>query len=506
MATELQIIDAFEALRKRYLEENPSAPLPATELHSSPKNRETPQDLLQAWLQAVLGIEGATPGDRRRLRALVRLASEAAAETKPGADGAAAPPAPHSADELAPLLSRHPRIVEQAAEVLARLESAGLPPRNETTAQVGNGKSKEDASRSNGVPGAPAGEEASYWSRALPRLGGLRAWRFLEHLGRPVVVPDASIRRFLWRLGLIEEAEGTTGSGGAAVVATVQELARSTGMEIRALDRLMRWHTQGAPGLAGGKLCGSQPVCEPCPVQHICLWRRYGAREDSAAAAAGENQHEIVIRRWRQNGAETLDDSELLALLLHQGRNWPASLASAETLLRRFGGLRGVDQATLSELTQVRGVGETRAQQVKAALELGRRLSLNPLRRDRPITESEQVWLAFRDRFRHIPQEHFITLLLDTKNRFMRSCIVSKGTLDSSLAHPREVFKEAVRESASAIILMHNHPSGDPHPSVEDQMLTRQLTKAGQILGIRVLDHIILGSETYYSFRDNDDL
>jgi DNA repair protein RadC len=105
-----------------------------------------------------------------------------------------------------------------------------------------------------------------------------------------------------------------------------------------------------------------------------------------------------------------------------------------------------------------------------------------------------------------VPQEHFIVLLLDTKNRFMAHRIVSRGTLDSSAAHPREVFKEAIRESASAVILMHNHPSGDPEPSPEDRSVTRQLVEAGAILGIRVLDHLILGRGRYYSFRDGGEM
>jgi len=208
--------------------------------------------------------------------------------------------------------------------------------------------------------------------------------------------------------------------------------------------------------------------------------------------------------RFDSKGGENLDESELLALFFQGPQSGQAPVELAELLLRRFGGLKGIDASSLAELQEFKGIGESKARQIKAAFELGRRLAAQPIQNGEPIGSSRDVYLAFRSRYRHIPQEHFITLLLDTKNRLIETCIVSKGSLNGSLTHPREVFKQAVRHSAAGVILIHNHPSGDPAPSNEDISVTKQLAEAGKILGIRVLDHIILGSETYYSFRDEN--
>jgi DNA repair protein RadC len=339
----------------------------------------------------------------------------------------------------------------------------------------------------------------------LPSLGGLRAWRFLHHLGRPVLVPESNTRRFLWRLGLVEDGAGRGGRDAAKVMDAVERIARLTGGDLVEVDRLIRWHTRSQTGLAGGGRCSTHPSCEGCAFEAACLWRRFHGATDRVAREGepGEAEVERIKRRWRELGPEALEDVELLALLLHGGRDGRNPIELAESLLRRFEGLRGVDLGSEAELTDVRGVGESRARAVKVALELGRRASLNPLRPGEAVNGSGDVWRAYRGRYRHIPQEHFITLLLDTKNRLIATHLVSKGTLSASPAHPREVFLEAVRRSASGVILMHNHPTGDPEPSADDLALTRQLVESARILGIRVLDHIILGSETYYSFRDS---
>ncbi len=123
-----------------------------------------------------------------------------------------------------------------------------------------------------------------------------------------------------------------------------------------------------------------------------------------------------------------------------------------------------------------------------------------------PIRCSEDIWRAYRGRFRNLPQEHFVIVLLDSKNRILRDHIVSKGSLTGSMAHPREVFQQAIRHAASGVILMHNHPSGDASPSREDKDVTDRLKEAGEILGIRVLDHVVLGADDYYSFKDEGDI
>ena len=201
------------------------------------------------------------------------------------------------------------------------------------------------------------------------------------------------------------------------------------------------------------------------------------------------------------HGAENLADAELLALFLQSAAEG-GGIKLAERLIKKFGGFKEMMSAAPAEFEGIKGIGAGRARQIMAALELGRRLAENPLHPGDAIDCSNDIWLAYRSRYRHTPQEHLILILLDTRNRVMEAKLVSKGTLSGSPAHPREVFKRAVHQSASGVILLHNHPSGDPTPSSEDFAVTKQLADAGRILGIRVLDHIILGDETYYSFKD----
>ena len=270
------------------------------------------------------------------------------------------------------------------------------------------------------------------------------------------------------------------------------------------LKYLIDWHTRRSRTLKGGFRCGPTPQCSGCPFANGCTWFRFqGATPpaDEAGSAAGAKMEKLK-RRLASGGTEELDDAELLALLIHGGRDGQDPVGMSEDLLRRFGDLRALDLSSLVELQGFKGIGEVRAARLKVAFELGRRLLLHPLDHGATVSNSRDVWTAYRHRYRDIPQEHFITLLLNTKNRVLQTHLVSKGSLNSSPAHPRDVFKQAIHRSASAIILIHNHPSGDPEPSEDDIAITRRLVEAGKVLGIRVLDHIILGSETYYSFRD----
>lgn len=480
MPTDLQIIDGYERLRSEFVESNPSASL-AGAASAALDRRPGVDEALEAWLKTTLGLDGASGQERRWLRSLARLAG----------DENAALTATESNDAgLASLLRRHRGLVARARKAAARLR--------EMSASNGGVK------LSPAPPNAAA--EADAWAKALPGIGGLKSWRMLEHLGRPVVVPDQPIQRFFWRLGLLEE----TKSGAeifAQTAACIEKSLQLTGMNASELALLLGWHTRATPHLFGGHRCGAKPDCEGCPFSAGCAWVRFGgnSRASEIDEVLAHEEAERLRRAWEEQDAAEMSDADLLATLL-QGQRGERPLRLAEDLLRRFDGLKGLDLASLEELTQFKGIGPARARMIKSALELGRKLSLQPLKRGFQITQSEEVWRAYRDRFRHVPQEHFIVLLLDTKNRLIQTHIVSKGSLNSSSAHPREVFKQAVRQSASGVILMHNHPSGDPEPSPEDHAVTDQLTEAGKVLGIRVLDHLILGSESYYSFRDNGDL
>jgi DNA repair protein RadC len=212
--------------------------------------------------------------------------------------------------------------------------------------------------------------------------------------------------------------------------------------------------------------------------------------------------HDRPREKLERLGAHALGDNELLAVILGQGRARMSALDLANTLLAR-GGLRGVLGARHEELTRVPGIGAARAAQVLAAIELGRRTLTRP-EDERPRLASPRAVAEYLlPQFGNRPVEQFGVLLLDTKHRVIRAAVLSVGTLDASIVHPREVFREATAAGAAALVLFHNHPSGDPEPSEDDRRLTERLVAAGVLMGIDVLDHVILADTKYFSFREH---
>lgn len=206
--------------------------------------------------------------------------------------------------------------------------------------------------------------------------------------------------------------------------------------------------------------------------------------------------------KMKERGAQALGNSELLAILLRTGTAAESALRLAEILLDRAGGLAGLGHATLEEVEQVRGIGEAKAVTLLAALELGRRVdSLAPLDRT-AVRTPDDVAALLLPRFRYESRESFVAVLLSTKNHVLKMPVISVGSLNASIVHPRELFREAINASAAAVIVAHNHPSGDPTPSPEDVSLTRKLVEAGKILDIPVLDHVVLGDGKYVSFKE----
>jgi len=205
--------------------------------------------------------------------------------------------------------------------------------------------------------------------------------------------------------------------------------------------------------------------------------------------------------RLQRHGAETLSEAELLAILLRTGTSRASALDLAGELLARFEGLRGLLAAGTDELAAVRGMGPAKAAQVKAALELGRRLAASRQGARPTVRTPDDAAAVVMEEFRHQDREHFAVLVLNTKNQVLAVERVAVGTLNSTTVHPREVFKCAVRRSAAALILVHNHPSGDPTPSRQDLDLTRRLAEAGEIMGIAILDHLIIGDNRYTSLK-----
>jgi DNA repair protein RadC len=201
-------------------------------------------------------------------------------------------------------------------------------------------------------------------------------------------------------------------------------------------------------------------------------------------------------------GPAALSDAELLALLLRTGDHRADALALAASLLERHGGLHGLARAGGRELKAAPGMGPAKSASVCASLELGRRLAARRLHPGAAIRGPADVFAHFHPGLRLVPQERFIALLLDGRHRVLREEVVSQGTLTASLVHPREVFRPALRESAAALILVHNHPSGDPTPSAEDREVTLRLVRAGELLGVRVIDHVIVAERGFCSLKE----
>ena len=206
--------------------------------------------------------------------------------------------------------------------------------------------------------------------------------------------------------------------------------------------------------------------------------------------------------RLFQLGPEMLSNKEILAILLRTGMKGENVLDFAERLLTEAGGLAGLARMSVHDLTQLHGLGIAKASELKAALELGRRsVSADPM--TRPVVNSPQdIAHLVMEEMRFLDREHFRIVSLSTKNHVLGISSISIGSLNSSLVHPRECFKEAIRRNSNAIILLHNHPSGDPTPSREDIDVTRRLADGGQILGIEVLDHVIIGDNRYISLKE----
>lgn len=200
-------------------------------------------------------------------------------------------------------------------------------------------------------------------------------------------------------------------------------------------------------------------------------------------------------------GPSALSQQELLACLLGRGCSGESVLTTAQRLLSRFGGFHGISQAPLEELAHVRGIGLAKAAQLKAACEISRRAEVAPPRLSGAVESPKEAAEIARRYLAGRRKEHFIVLLLDSRRRLIKVSPVSIGTLEMSVVHPRETFQEAIAAGAAALMVAHNHPSGDPTPSQEDVTLTRRLVEAGRILGIPVLDHLIVGSGQSLSLR-----
>jgi DNA repair protein RadC len=213
--------------------------------------------------------------------------------------------------------------------------------------------------------------------------------------------------------------------------------------------------------------------------------------------------HDRPREKLERLGPAGLGDNELLAVVLGSGSYRTDALALANRLIEQAGGLNGLTRASVHDLNRIAGIGPARAAQVLAAVELGRRTLLRSGAARPQLLSPRQVALYLLPQYGAGPVERFGILMLDTKQRVIRIKIVAVGSLDTTVVHPREVFREAAIASAKSIVLFHNHPSGDPTPSSDDLVLTARMVNAGDIMGIDVIDHVILADQRYCSVLES---
>lgn len=205
-------------------------------------------------------------------------------------------------------------------------------------------------------------------------------------------------------------------------------------------------------------------------------------------------------------GADNLSNAQLLAIILRTGGGGKSAIDLAMELLTSFKNLKNIESASLKEFTQlkeIKGMGAAKVAQIKAAFELGRRLFRETDEKGPVFSSSHDVYSYYHPMVKDLKKEVLFCAMLDAKNRIFRDCRISEGTLTNSLIHPREAFRNAIKESAASVIFVHNHPSGDPTPSREDISITERLVHTGEIVGIKVLDHIIIGYSKHISLMDD---
>lgn len=213
-------------------------------------------------------------------------------------------------------------------------------------------------------------------------------------------------------------------------------------------------------------------------------------------------QDERPRERMLEFGAPSLNNAELLAILLRTGTIAESAVRLAERLLRESGSLRSLVDMSIDQLTGIKGIGPAKALQIQAGIELGRRLARTAPEDKHTVRSPQDVSALLMEDMRYLRKEHFVCLFLNTKNHVIGQETLSMGSLNATVVHPREIFRAAIQRSSASIICVHNHPSGDPTPSPEDIQLTARLSEAGEIVGIDVLDHIILGDRQYISLKE----
>ena len=336
---------------------------------------------------------------------------------------------------------------------------------------------------------AGKGEFATFLKRIRHRTSDSRPLRLHE---------DPEALRMLRRLGAVDASARSPARAAEETARFLDEAARAGGPEPAVASVLVRAFASGVYGVVAEPACGDVPRCDDCLLRNMCRER------NSASRARVYGPGESPSERLAAEGPEALSSEELLALVAAPGSlAKEAGIADAcEGLLREHDGLRGLATTLPSEMAKAKGLTQRGACGIAAAMELARRWAAEPRAVGRAFHSASDFFAHYRLRLRDLKREVFVSVLLDQKNRFLADDVCSAGSLTSSIVHPREVFRRAVRESAAAVAFVHNHPSGDPAPSGPDREITSRLAEVAKLVGIRMLDHVIVGDTKCFSFAE----
>jgi DNA repair protein RadC len=466
---ELKVIDLVERLRARLVRDVPSITASIHALQTRNHLEITFEQLKEVLVATVLGLEHELPDGRREARRQLQLIE--------------------SGQPLDSLNGRQ-RLFEQLRAAISVLnERAG----------------SEDSFHSRLVNCPNLFSAAALVQKEFNFLSGRKVYEFLLAIGYPAAMPSADTMRFLFRLGQLPTPELTPQTR-REYLEKMTHLARVSNIALPELDYLFGVYS-GTRRIKGYRTpCGIQPRCAECTLTSFCAYIKHNPPKPMVQTVPIKEWAHEERPRERMLAGERLSSAELLAIILRSGTGTRSALDLGRELINKFGTLHALETASISQITEVPGIGPAKAIEIKAAIELGRRV-VQPAAdvRDglKSLGSSRDVFDMYRARYKSATQEEFLLLVLNTKNKIQREVSVSRGTLNASIVHPRDVFKPALAEAAAGVVFVHNHPSGDPGPSPEDHALTRRLVEAGNILGIKVIDHVIIGAQTFYSFADN---
>jgi DNA repair protein RadC len=484
MPDDLQIIDTIERIKAWLLAQRPQLSEIAQRRLEDFQADHAIGYYKELLLAALTGADARAPSQLRQLSRVVRRWEEA------------------------PEQSRHDIIAEDQPVFHARMGRArrqavveGL----EALDQIEGDARQAGRSLGQRLRDASHPEEARKFLRKMaPAIKGLDAYRVLAAWNWPLILPDSRRQTLFFRLGALPR-QASSAQGMARMVELGETIQRLTSEPLQTLDLMTGVFTGALSGFPRPLArCAVRPRCDDCPASSGCehfKHREKPSGDEPRATIKDWDVHRRPRERLARHGPERLSDAELLAILLRTGTAKATAMELSHQILKRFGGLKGIDEAILAEICAAKGVGPVKGVTLKAAFELGKRLVREADDPGEFIHTSYDIFRRFQHRFGNVKKEEFHLLCLNTKHEVIHESMISLGSLSSNVVHPREAYRDAIRQAAAAVVFVHNHPSGDPAPSEQDQEVTRRLRESGKVLGIQMLDHVIVGQNRYYSFE-----